>query len=125
MREAGRDAFESARPILALRAELLAPLGELEGDALVGGLHEGAELAQVERRERKGAERDHDVLGGGQPIVRGKRRGSAPTNVREQGGESCEDRDHDPEEADAIGAIREADGHARDHRENKGERAGS
>ncbi len=111
--------FERARAVLALAAELLPALGELEGDPLVGGLHEVPELAQVERGEGQSAEGDDDVLGRRGPVVRRQGGGQhADEGVRERG-EGGEDRHDRAKEHDALEPVREADRDAGGHRQEE------
>jgi len=71
--EARGNTLERARAAFVLVAELLAALGELEGDALVGAADRLADLVDGGDRHQRARERDRDVLGGGERKVRAKR----------------------------------------------------
>jgi hypothetical protein len=114
-------AFERARSILALAAELLAARGELERDALVGRGDVQSEPRNREEREAERSERDDEVFRARPPVMRRERGGKIADRRAGEERQCSETHGAKAEEHGPLKSARQRDRRRREDRQPKQE----
>ncbi len=93
VRESRRHSLERTGTVLVFAAQLLAPLAQLEGGALVAARHGATDSVDADHRVEARDQRDGDVFGGGPPASCGQRRREQSRRRASENGQRDETRD--------------------------------